>query len=59
MNILLWVLQGLAAFAYGAPGVMKIFMFDKVSADVPSFDALPPGAWLGARQVRQSPHRPR
>ena len=46
MNILLWVLQGLAAFAYGASGVMKIFMFEKVSADVPSFGALPRGAWM-------------
>ena len=25
---------------------MKIFMFDKVSADVPSFGALPRGAWM-------------
>lgn len=46
MNILLWVLQLLAAFAYGASGVMKVFMFDKVSADVPSFGALPRGAWM-------------
>ena len=41
MNILLWVLQILAALLYGASGVMKVFMFDKVSADVPSFGALP------------------
>src|SRR5439155_17973386 len=45
MNILLWVLQGLAALLYGASGVMKIFMFDKVSADVRSFGALPREAW--------------
>jgi uncharacterized membrane protein len=46
MHILLWTLQGLAALVYGASGVMKVFMFDKVSADVPSFGALPRGAWL-------------
>lgn len=41
MNILLWVLQILAALIYGASGIMKVFLFDKVSADVPSFGALP------------------
>jgi hypothetical protein len=46
MNILLWVLQGLAALLYGASGVMKIFMFDKISADAPSFGALPREAWM-------------
>lgn len=46
MNILLWVLQGLAALLYGASGTMKVFMFDKVSADVPSFGALPRRAWM-------------
>ena len=46
MNILLWVLQVLAALVYGASGVMKVFMFDKVSADVPSFGALPREAWM-------------
>ena len=45
MSILLWVLQALAAFLYGASGVMKVFMFDTVSADVPSFGALPRNAW--------------
>jgi len=45
MNTLLWVLQGLAALMYGASGVMKVFMFDKISGDVPSFGALPRGAW--------------
>jgi hypothetical protein len=45
MNILLWVLQVLAALLYGASGVMKAFMFDKISKDVPSFGALPRGAW--------------
>ena len=46
MNILLWVLQVLAALLYGASGVMKVFMFDKVSQDVPSFGALPREAWM-------------
>jgi uncharacterized membrane protein len=45
MNTVLWVLQGLAALLYGASGVMKTFMFDKVSGDVPSFGALPRQAW--------------
>jgi hypothetical protein len=45
MNILLWVLQVLAAILYGASGVMKVFMFDKVSEQVPSFGALPRQAW--------------
>ncbi len=45
MNILLWVLQVLAALLYAASGVMKVFLFDKVSADVRSFGALPRGAW--------------
>lgn len=46
MNILLWVLQGLAALLYGASGTMKIFMFDKISTEVPSFGALPREAWM-------------
>jgi len=46
MNTLLWVLQILAALLYGASGVMKVFMFDKVSGDVPSFGALPREAWM-------------
>lgn len=45
MNILLWVLQILAALLYGSSGVMKVFMFDKISQDVPSFAALPRQAW--------------
>src|SRR6476469_7535728 len=45
MNVLLWVLQALAALVYGASGVMKVFMFDKVSTDVRSFGALPRRAW--------------
>jgi len=46
MNILLWVLQVIAALLFGASGVMKVFMFDKVSHDVPSFGALPRQAWM-------------
>jgi hypothetical protein len=46
MNILLWMLQILAALLYGASGVMKVFMFDTVSEGVPSFGALPRGAWM-------------
>ena len=45
MNILLWVLQIAAALLYGASGVMKVFMFDKVSEGVPSFGALPRSGW--------------
>ena len=46
MHILLWVLQVLAALMYGASGVMKIFMFDKISGEVPSFGAMPRQAWM-------------
>jgi uncharacterized membrane protein YphA (DoxX/SURF4 family) len=46
MNTLLWILQLLAALLYLSSGVMKVFMFDKVSADVRSFGALPRRAWL-------------
>ena len=45
MNILLWVLQVLAALLYAASGIMKVFMFDKVSEGVTSFGALPRKAW--------------
>src|SRR5690348_18407363 len=38
-------LAGLTALLYGASGIMKVFMFDKVSKDVPSFGALPRRAW--------------
>jgi len=46
MNALLWVLQVLAALLYGASGVMKVFMFEKVSEGVPSFGALPRKGWM-------------
>jgi len=46
MNTLLWVLQVLAALLYASSGVMKVFLFEKISQDVPSFGALPRGAWL-------------
>jgi uncharacterized membrane protein YphA (DoxX/SURF4 family) len=45
MHTLLWGLQLLGALVFGASGVMKVFLFDKVSADVPSFGALPRQAW--------------
>ncbi len=45
MNTLLWVLQGITALLFGASGVMKVFMLEKVSADVPSFGALPKPVW--------------
>ena len=53
MNILLWVLQVITALLYGASGVMKVFMFDKVSDGVPSFGALPREAWkaLGILEI--------
>jgi len=46
MNILLWGLQIFGALLYGSSGVMKVFMFDEISQDVPSFGALPREAWL-------------
>jgi hypothetical protein len=46
VNTLLWILQILTALLYTASGVMKTFMFDKVSADVPSFGALPREVWM-------------
>jgi uncharacterized membrane protein YphA (DoxX/SURF4 family) len=46
MNVLLWVLQILTALLYVASGIMKVFMFDKVAVDVPSFGALPRRAWM-------------
>ena len=46
MNILLWVLQILAALIYGASGIMKVFMFDKIKEGVPSFGALPREGWM-------------
>ncbi len=46
MNIVLWALQVLAALLYAASGIMKVFMFDRISKDVRSFDALPRQAWV-------------
>ena len=46
MNMLLWALQVFAALLYGSSGVMKVFMFEKISQDVPSFGALPREAWM-------------
>lgn len=45
MNALLWVLQVSGALLFGASGVMKVFLLEKVSRDVPSFGALPRPAW--------------
>lgn len=45
MNTLIWVLQVLGALLYSASGVMKVFMFDKISVDVQSFGALPRRVW--------------
>jgi uncharacterized membrane protein YphA (DoxX/SURF4 family) len=45
MNVFLWILQLLAALVYGASGVMKVFMFDKIREQDPSFGALPREAW--------------
>jgi uncharacterized membrane protein YphA (DoxX/SURF4 family) len=45
VDVLLWVLQALAALLYAASGVMKVFMFDKISGDVRSFQALPRRVW--------------
>ena len=46
MNTLLWTLQILAALLYASSGVMKVFMFEKISQDVVSFGALPREAWM-------------
>ncbi len=46
MNIFLWTLQILAALLFTASGVMKVFLFDQVTGDVPSFGALPRPAWM-------------
>src|SRR5215207_8192669 len=46
MTILLWVLQVLAALLYGASGTMKVFLFDKIRGEVPSFGALPREGWM-------------
>jgi uncharacterized membrane protein len=46
MNILLWGLQIVAALLYTASGIMKVFLFDQISEDVPSFGALPREAWM-------------
>ena len=45
MNLLLWGLQVLAALLYGASGIMKVFLFERVRDQVPSFGALPRRAW--------------
>jgi uncharacterized membrane protein YphA (DoxX/SURF4 family) len=46
MNIALWTLQILAALLFTASGVMKVFLFDQVSHDVPSFGAISRQTWM-------------
>ncbi len=46
MHTLLWVLQSLGALIYAASGSMKLFMFDKIAAEVPTFGALPRSVWM-------------
>lgn len=46
MTTLLSVLQIAGALLFGASGVMKVFMLDQVSADVPSFGAFPKRVWV-------------
>lgn len=47
MNVTLWILQVLTALVYGSSGVMKVFLFEKISGDVPSFRVLPREVWTG------------
>lgn len=53
MNVLLWMLQILAALLFGASGGMKLFMIDTMSEEVPTFGALPREVWmaLGALEL--------
>ena len=51
MNILLWVLQALAALVCAASGVMKVFMFNQISKDVRSFEVLPRETWMALGTV--------
>ena len=51
MDILLWVLQVVTALLFGASGSMKVFMFDNISKDVPSFGALPRKVWLALGMI--------
>ncbi len=46
MNILLWALQVVTALLYASSGIMKVFLFDRISGDVASFGALPRKAWM-------------
>ena len=46
MHTLLWILQVLAALIYGASGVMKVFMFDSIRDQAPSFGAFPREVWM-------------
>lgn len=46
MHSLLWALQALGALVYAASGGMKLFMFDTISAEVPTFASLPRSVWM-------------
>lgn len=45
MNALLWILQVLAALLFGSSGTMKVFFFDDIRTEVPTFEALPREVW--------------
>ena len=45
MNLLLWILQIIAALMYASSGVMKTFMLAKIRVGVRSFDGLPNTTW--------------
>lgn len=47
MNVFLWVLQVFGALVFTASGGMKLFMFDQISAEVPTFGAFPRPLWMG------------
>jgi uncharacterized membrane protein YphA (DoxX/SURF4 family) len=45
MNALLWSLQVLGALVYVASGTMKVFMFERIRGQDPSFEKLPKAVW--------------
>lgn len=46
MHITLWVLQVVTALLFLWSGAVKLFFFDGVSKEVPSFGALPKEVWM-------------
>jgi uncharacterized membrane protein YphA (DoxX/SURF4 family) len=46
MNVMLWVLQGLLAALFAMAGSTKVFMFEKVSRQVASNNALSREMWM-------------